>query len=33
MVAAGAVHSLGLTDKYNVYSCGYNVKGQLGLGD
>jgi alpha-tubulin suppressor-like RCC1 family protein len=33
MVAAGSVHSLALTDKHNVYSCGYNQKGQLGLGD
>jgi alpha-tubulin suppressor-like RCC1 family protein len=33
MVAAGANHSLCLTDQSNVYSCGYNAKGQLGLGD
>lgn len=33
MVAAGSVHSLALTDKNNVYCCGYNNKGQLGLGD
>ncbi len=33
MVAAGANHSLCLTDANNVYSCGYNAKGQLGLGD
>lgn len=33
MIAAGANHSLCLTDKSNVYSCGYNAKGQLGLGD
>ena len=33
MIAAGANHSLCLTDQSNVYSCGYNAKGQLGLGD
>lgn len=33
MIAAGANHSLCLTDKHDVYSCGYNAKGQLGLGD
>lgn len=33
MVAAGASHSLCLTDKNDIFSCGYNAKGQLGLGD
>lgn len=33
MVAAGANHSLCLTSRGDVYSCGYNVYGQLGLGD
>lgn len=33
MIAAGSNHSLALTDKFNVYACGYNFKGQLGLGD
>lgn len=33
MIAAGANHSLCLTDNSDVYSCGYNAKGQLGLGD
>lgn len=33
MVAAGANHSLCLTERGDVYSCGYNAKGQLGLGD
>lgn len=33
MVAAGASHSLCLTDRNDVFSCGYNAKGQLGLGD
>jgi alpha-tubulin suppressor-like RCC1 family protein len=33
MVAAGSNHSLALTDKSNVYCCGYNHKGQLGLSD
>ena len=32
MVAAGANHSLALTSKHDLYSCGYNAKGQLGLG-
>lgn len=32
MVAAGATHSLALSSKHDVYSCGYNVKGQLGIG-
>ena len=33
MVAAGANHSLCLTHNGDVFSCGYNAKGQLGLGD
>jgi alpha-tubulin suppressor-like RCC1 family protein len=33
MVAAGANHSLCLTDNHHIFSCGYNAKGQLGLGD
>lgn len=33
MIAAGSNHSLALSDKFNVYACGYNLKGQLGLGD
>ena len=33
MVSAGANHSLCLTSRGDVYSCGYNAKGQLGLGD
>ena len=32
MIAAGANHSLALTDRHDVYSCGYNAKGQLGVG-
>jgi len=31
MVAAGANHSLALTSRHDVFSCGYNVKGQLGF--
>jgi alpha-tubulin suppressor-like RCC1 family protein len=33
MVAAGSNHSIALTDEHNVYVCGYNHKGQLGVGD
>lgn len=33
MVAAGANHSLCLTERGDIYCCGYNAKGQLGLGD
>ena len=33
MVAAGANHSIALTSRHDVYSCGYNSKGQLGLGE
>jgi hypothetical protein len=33
MVAAGANHSLCLTQRNDVFTCGYNAKGQLGLGD
>lgn len=33
MIAAGANHSLCLTKRHRVYSCGYNAKGQLGIGD
>ena len=33
MVAAGANHSLCLTTRGDVFSCGYNAKGQLGTGD
>lgn len=32
MVAAGVNHSLCLTERGDIYSCGYNAKGQLGLG-
>jgi alpha-tubulin suppressor-like RCC1 family protein len=33
MVAAGAFHSLALSSSHDVYSCGYNKKGQLGIGE
>jgi alpha-tubulin suppressor-like RCC1 family protein len=33
MVAAGANHSLCLTSRADVYSCGLNAKGQLGVGE
>ena len=33
MIAAGSNHSLALTYRYDVYSCGHNAKGQLGLGE
>jgi len=33
MIAAGANHSLCLTEGNDIYSCGYNAKGQLGQGD
>ena len=33
MIAAGSNHSLDLTARYDVYSCGHNAKGQLGLGE
>lgn len=33
MLAAGGKHSLALTSKHDVFSCGYNEKGQLGIGD
>lgn len=33
MVAAGSNHSIALTDENNVYTCGYNFKGQLGHND
>ena len=33
MVAAGANHSLCLTQRGDVYSCGLNAKGQLGIGE
>jgi alpha-tubulin suppressor-like RCC1 family protein len=33
MVSAGATHSLVLSSNHDVYSCGYNAKGQLGLGE
>jgi len=33
MVAAGANHSLCLTERGDVYSCGFNAKGQLGLAE
>lgn len=33
MVAAGANHSLALSSNHDVYSCGYNGKGQLGIGE
>ena len=31
-IAAGASHSLCLTERGDVYSCGRNAHGQLGLG-
>lgn len=33
MVAAGANHSLCLTQRGDVFSCGLNAKGQLGVGE
>lgn len=33
MVAGGSNHSIALTDEHNVYVCGYNNMGQLGVGD
>jgi alpha-tubulin suppressor-like RCC1 family protein len=33
MVAAGSNHSLALTSRSDVFSCGHNAKGQLGLGE
>lgn len=33
MIAAGSNHSLALTSRYDVYSCGHNAKGQLGIGE
>jgi alpha-tubulin suppressor-like RCC1 family protein len=33
MIAAGSNHSLDLTARYDVYSCGLNAKGQLDLGE
>jgi len=33
MIAAGSNHSLALTSKHDVYSCGHNAKGQLGIGE
>jgi len=33
MVAAGATHSLALSSNHDIYSCGYNAKGQLGIGE
>lgn len=32
-ISAGNYHSLMLTDQNRVYTCGYNINGQLGLGD
>ncbi len=32
MVAAGSNHSLALTSKFDVFVCGLNSKGQLGIG-
>ena len=32
MIPAGASHSLALSSSHDVYSCGYNGKGQLGTG-
>ena len=32
-IAAGASHSLCLTERGDVYSCGRNAHGQLGLGE
>lgn len=33
MIAAGSNHSLALISRFDVYSCGHNAKGQLGLGE
>jgi alpha-tubulin suppressor-like RCC1 family protein len=33
LVAAGWNHSLVLTDRGDLYACGYGLNGQLGLGD
>lgn len=33
MVAAGSNHSMALTSKRDVFCCGHNAKGQLGLGE
>jgi alpha-tubulin suppressor-like RCC1 family protein len=32
MIAAGVNHSICVTDRGDIYCCGYNAKGQLGLG-
>ena len=32
MVAAGSNHSIALTSTHDIYSCGYNARGQLGIG-
>ena len=33
MISAGATHSIALSSKHDVYTCGYNARGQLGLGE
>ncbi len=33
MIAAGTYHSLALTDRHDVYACGLNAKGQVGIGE
>jgi len=33
MTAAGEAHSLFLTDLGEIYSCGYNEFGELGIGE
>lgn len=33
LVAAGWNHSLALTERGDLYACGYGLNGQLGLGD
>lgn len=32
MIAAGSNHSLALTTNHDIFACGYNARGQLGIG-